>query len=201
MGLFYSDNKFEIETIIEIMRISCEDWNTRFGDSNKQVIGIRDEGKQTLETVLDVSEKILDNLFSGSDSSAFKKVAAFMVVSSIYPFLFARTEGDTEGLLNLAGKHIKNFQAYFNVESAPLLLSLAEQETDGGKYVLLDQWAGFPTIQAIEENCKFLASISQIARVHKPGCSIEFDGWVIGIQILALSLILENAYWAKHPTP
>lgn len=201
MGLFYSNNEFDVKAIEEIMRISCADWNSRFADSKAQAIGIHDDSKRTIEMILDYSEKIVDRLFSGEGSSAFKKAAAFMVVSTIYPFLFARTQGETDGLLNLAGNHIKNFQAYFNIESVPLLLCLSEQQIDENKTVILDQWTGFQTTQMFEETWKFLVNIPQVARVNKPGSAIEYDGFVIGIQILALSLILENAYWAGKALP
>jgi hypothetical protein len=197
MGLFCADNKFEREALIEIMRISCEDWNVRYAEQKHQAIGIHDDSIHTLHTILDISEQIIDRLFAGQGSSAFKRVSAFMVVSCVYPFLFARTQGETDGLLNLAGNHIKNFQAYFNLESAPLLLALATQETEDKGTVVLDQWSGFRTQDMMDETWKFLVNTPKIAQTNKTG-SIEYDGFIIGMEILALSLILENAYWASQ---
>lgn len=197
MGLFSPDDEEDIKAIRTMMEVCCADWNQRFGESSQLVVGMAGEEEEelALRSVLSLGGTILQNHFPGVEKSdAFKKIATFLVVSCIHPFLRARS-ATRGGLYDHVGSIpvLRDFQARFMVDSLWVLFYPFDQETEAHGPIALDRWSGFPSKELYREFLTALTGADAVGYiVERKG--LRHDPQAVAMHVLAVSLVLKALY-------
>jgi hypothetical protein len=200
MGLLDDDSHKDKESCEYVLEEFCAWWDRRI----KPLRAIAITGsKGNLEDCRTISRDLFNGFFFPERPGPFKRVAAFVVLGRLFPFLkFRPADGlDVESAIRFANyetTHKANeWLTRAMVRTIPILFAQLEVEINGKRIPLA--WKGFPSWHYELEFHEFLRwTDSDI----EP-CDCDFNNltqktkWALARKIMAATLSLEACYYCQ----